>query len=94
MFAYCPNLESFSSDLSSLTDGETMFWGCKLDAQSVANIIHTLPTCETYGYNNIIISIGIGCDDNGGDVEIFAEECDCETWQELLDEFSAKNWSV
>jgi hypothetical protein len=67
-----------------------MFSECKLDAQSVANIVHTLPTHETSG----TIIIGIGCNDTAEDQLLFAQECDCETWQELLDEFSAKNWQV
>ena len=90
MFSYCENLTSFSSDVSSLTDGEIMFDGCSLDAQSVANIVHTLPTHETSG----TIAIGIGCDDTEADQLLFAQECYCETWQELLDDFSEKNWTV
>jgi hypothetical protein len=90
MFSYCISLTTFNSDLSSLTDGSGMFIKCKLDAQSVANIIHTLPTLETLGD----ISIGIGCDNTEADQLLFAQECDCETWQELLDDFSAKNWTV
>ena len=90
MFANCTNLTSFSSDLSSLTNGSSMFNSCKIDAQSVANIVHTLPTHETNGN----ITIGIGCDDTEADQLLFAQECDCDTWQELLDDFSAKNWTV
>ena len=81
---------TFSSNLSSLMYGQDMFSGCNLDAQSVANIIHTLPTHESNGE----ITIGIGCDNTEADQLIFAQECDCETWQELLDDFSAKNWTV
>ena len=83
-------IESFTSDLSSLTNGRGMFSECKLDAQSVANIVHTLPTIESNGE----ITIGIGCDNTEADKLLFAQECDCETWQELLDDFSAKNWTV
>ena len=90
MFAYCENLTSFSSDLSSLEGGVAIFTGCKLDASSVANIIHTLPIYETSGN----IWIGIGCDNTEEDKLLFAQECDCETWQELLDDFSAKNCTV
>ena len=84
------NIESFSSDLSNLTDGFAMFNLCKLDAQSVANIVHTLPTHETWGD----IDIGIGCDNTEADQLLFAQECDCETWQELLKDFAAKHWIV
>ena len=90
MFCDCSNLTSFSSDLSSLTNGTDMFSYCNLDAQSVANIIHTLPTHDSNGE----IGIGIGCEDTEPDQLLFAQECDCETWQELLDDFSAKNWTV
>ena len=90
MFYDCFNLTSFTSNLSNLTHGSMMFDGCKLDAPSVANIVHTLPTHES----NRTITIGIGCDDTEEDQLLFAQECDCETWQELLDDFSAKNWTV
>jgi len=90
MFSDCSRLTTFTSDMSSLTNGSIMFSGCKLDAHSVANIVHTLPTHETGGE----ITIGIGCDDTEADQLLFAQECDCETWQELLDDFSAKNWTV
>ena len=89
MFIYS-NFTSFNSDLSSLTNGYYMFYNCKLDAQSVANIVHTLPTLESIES----FDIGIGCDNTEADQLLFAQECDCETWQELLDEFSAKNWRV
>ena len=34
MFEYCSNLKSFSSDLSSLTSGDDMFYGCPLTSFS------------------------------------------------------------
>lgn len=90
MFFGCTTLTSFNGNLSSLADGEAMFYSTKLDAHSVANIVHTLPTHELTKE----ITIGIGCDNTEVDQLLFAQECDCETWQELLDEFSAKNWTV
>ena len=98
MFMNCSNLSSFTSNLATLGLGLYMFSGCILDAQSVANIIHTLPNRDGeindmatgFGW----ITIGIGCDETEEDKLLFAQECDCETWQELLDEFSAKNWRV
>ena len=90
MFHACENLESFSSYLSNLTDGTRMFSGCKLDAKSISNIIHALPTRETTNS----MDIGIGCDNTEEDKLLFAQECHCDTWQELLDEFSDKNWQV
>jgi hypothetical protein len=98
MFIACTNLTSFSSDLSSLIYGDGIFDGCKLDAKSVANIVHTLPHADVTPNNQPVkkgnITIGIGCDDTEEDRDIFAQECSCETWQELLDDFSAKNWTV
>ena len=90
MFEGCPSLTSFSSNLTKLNDGYYMFNCCKLDAPSVANIIHSLPVNEMNGE----ITIGIGCDATAEDQLLFAQECDCDTWQELLDDFSAKNWTV
>ena len=90
MFQGCTNLTSFSSDLSNLIYGDVMFFSCKLNAKSVANIVHTLPALESSDY----ITIGIGCDNTEADQLLFAQECHCDTWQELLDEFSAKNWTV
>jgi hypothetical protein len=44
MFYACDKLESFDSDLSSLTDGNYMFYRCKLDTASVQNIADTINT--------------------------------------------------
>lgn len=90
MFFLCNNLTTFTSDLSSLYTGVDMFSYCSLDAPSVANIVHTLLSDES----DKEINIGIGCDNTAEDQLLFAQECDCETWQELLDEFDAKNWIV
>ena len=67
-----------------------MFTGCKLDAQSVANIIHTLPYSET----SSTITIGCGCEPTNEDMLAFIQECDCETAGEFIDEFESKNWHV
>jgi hypothetical protein len=90
MFTSCSKLTSFSSDLPSLTSGNYMFEKCKLNAQSVANIVRTLPTRKS----NIYITIGIGCDNTEADQLLFAQECGCDTWQELLDKFTAKKWTA
>lgn len=98
MFMDCPQLTSFTSDLRLLKYGLSMFGSCKLDAQSVANIVHSLPnrngeiTDIATGFG--CITIGIGCDNTEADRLLFAQECDCDTWQELLDDFTAKNWRV
>jgi hypothetical protein len=42
MFSGCTNLKSFSSDLSSLTYGGSMFHKCKIDAESVMYIADTI----------------------------------------------------
>jgi len=42
MFFYCNNLTSFTADLSSLTNGNYMFYDCKLDTASVQNIADTI----------------------------------------------------
>lgn len=97
MFCYCSKLTSFTSDLPSLTNGLNMFNGCKLDAPSVANIVHTIKDTYTEGFPPTPmtnITIGIGCDATEEDQLLFAQECDCETWEELLDDFALKNWYV
>ena len=97
MFANCHTLTSFNSDLPSLTDGEYMFSYCKLDAPSVANIIHFIPQRDAKptsidGDGNICIGIGITNTDAAK--QAFAEECDCNTWADLNKEFDDKNWGV
>ena len=93
MFHRCSNLTSFSSDLSSLAIGYSMFDSCKLDAHSIGNIIHSIKN-HSDDVVPYIIDIGIGCNNTAEDQLLFAQECDCETWQELLDDFSSKNWTV
>ena len=90
MFDYCRNLTTFTSDLSSLTNGYYMFYGCKLDAKSVANIITFLPTNESIE----TIDIGIGIANIEDAKQAFAEECYCDSWDELNQDFSDKNWFV
>ena len=90
MFYNCSSLESFTSDLSSLTNGSSMFSDCKLDAKSVANIITFLPTHESQG----TILIGIGIPNTEEAKQAFAEECYCDSWEELNQDFSNKNWEV
>ena len=103
MFDDCSSLTTFTSDLSSLTNGKWMFNDCKLNAHSVANIIHTLPQRDYMPDHDVngeaivgigCLTIGLGCNNTAADQLLFAQECDCETWQELLDEFSTKNWIV
>ena len=91
------NISSFASDLSSLTSGGSMFFGCKLDAHSVANIIHFIPQRDakpTSANGNGNIYIGVGITNTDAAKQAFAEECYCDDWAELNKEFDDKNWAV
>ena len=90
MFNVCSNLVSFDSALPSLTNGYQMFDYCKLNAQSVVNIMESLPKRERWA----ALFMGFGCDDNESDKLLFAQECNCETWDILIEKFSAKKWTV
>jgi hypothetical protein len=97
MFSFCNNFTSFTSNLSSLKYGISMFNNCKLDAQSVANIIHFIPqrdTKPTSTADNGNITIGIGITNTDAAKQAFAEECYCDDWAELNKEFDDKNWAV
>ena len=65
-----------------------MFHNCKLNAKSVADIITFLPTHETQGS----ITIGIGITNTEEAKQAFAEECYCDSWEELNQDFTDKNW--
>lgn len=74
-----------------------MFESCKLDAPSVANIIHFIPQRDakpTSSRDNGNISIGIGITNTDEAKQAFAEECDCTDWADLNKEFDDKNWAV
>ena len=92
MFDRCTSLTYFGSDISSLTDGNNMFSECKLDSQSVMNILHFIP--DRTGEPSSTITIGIGISNSDEQKQAFAEECFCDSWQGLNDEFSAKEWTV
>lgn len=47
MFNMCSKLTTFTSYLGSLTDGTNMFFSCKLDSNSIENILTTIPTLTT-----------------------------------------------
>lgn len=89
MFGHCYNLTTFDSDLKSLTNGVYMFGNCKLDASSVKNIINTINTVETGE-----ITIGMGCDDNQTDKNLFAQEVGYTGMTTLLDTLQNKGWTV
>ena len=52
-FSGCSNLTTFSGDLSSLKEGCDMFYKCKLDGASVANIYNTIPSISSSSSPNI-----------------------------------------
>ena len=84
-------LSSFTSKLSSLEDGSNMFgYNCNLDAISVCNIFTSLPILDIERE----IDIAVGCNPTDQDMLVFANECACDTWDELLEEFTTKNWIV
>ena len=97
MFFNCANLLSFASVLSSLTSGNEMFHKCKLDPQSVSNILNFIPANEKMpeiidGVVTTYLTIGFGINDSDYERLIFAQQCDFDTWDDLMDEFTNKNW--
>lgn len=89
MFWSCSNLTSFGSNLKSLTDGTLMFAKCKLDVPSVKNIIDTINTVETG-----TLQIGMGCDYNQTDINLFAQEVGYTDMNTLLETLQSKGWTV
>lgn len=98
MFMECEKLTSFNSDISSLVDANQMFDCCKLDAHSVANILHFIPQRDAKPINNGDhghITIGVGIPNTSAVAkQAFAEELACADWDELNQEFDDKNWVV
>ena len=89
MFDGCSNLTSFTSDLSSLTNGYFMFNDCKLDTDSLIHIAETINDVRdlTNGINNgaeiyKTIHLGIG------------NTTPTEEETELLTEIHNKGWQV
>jgi hypothetical protein len=71
-----------------LTDGRSMFYKCKLDAQSVKNIIETINT-----YSDIL-TLGMGCNNTTVDKNLFAQEIGYTDMTSLLAALQAKGWTV
>ena len=102
MFSGCENLTSFSANIQSLDVATDMFALCKLDANSVANIIQSISTRETapqqpnadsgqyFGY----IKLGLGIPATDEAKMQVAQVCGCDSWQELNQQFTDKNWVV
>ena len=78
MFYNCTALSSFNSDLSSLTDGSYMFFGCSLDTTSVQNIADTINTPSDKGIIHVDYKSWIP----DGDVE------------EAFNTIASRNWTV
>jgi hypothetical protein len=103
-----PCVFKFRGSLPSLINGHDMFksrpeggdaYKTQLDSLSIVYIINSLP--DRTGLENIdgsigegCIDIGIGCSDTEEDKQLYAEEGGWNSFQEILDEFEAKNWVV
>ena len=89
MFCGCERLVSFKSNLSSLILAHRMFENCKLDAPSIKNIIDTINIVETGE-----ITLGMGCDNNQTDKDLFAQEVGYSDMNTLLQVLQDKGWTV
>jgi hypothetical protein len=78
---YGTGLTSFCGDLSSLENGIDMFTGCKLDENSIINIIDSIPDHFSDGKTHVL---SIGRDTSVSE----------ELISDLSAEASAKNWSI
>ena len=58
MFHDCYELTTFTSDLSSLTNGNYMFYNCKLNATSLTNIANTINDVNGKLASSPVINIG------------------------------------
>ena len=82
MFYKCVNLETFCGVLSLLEDGTDMFVGCKLDEESILNIVDSINDFGQDGETRII-TIGYNPESIiDGSIEDYTEE------------FSQKGWTV
>ena len=92
MFNGC-SLTTFEGNLKLLINGDVMFGGCKLDVSSVKNIIVTINTVssETESPN---ILIGMGCNNNQTDKDLFAQEVGYSNMSTLLQTLQNKGWTV
>jgi hypothetical protein len=66
-----------------------MFYGCKLDAPSVKNIIDTIKTVSSGS-----LSLGMGCDNTTEDKDLFAQEVGYADMTSLLEALKAKGWTI
>lgn len=89
----------FRGTLQSLENGRSMFHQGSLDSVSVLCIVSSIPdrtglTNDDGYYGQGYIDIGVGCSDTEEDKQLYAEEGGWNSFQEILDEFDAKNWVV
>lgn len=94
-------IEDFSSSLPVLETGDEMFYGCRLTAQSVKQILNTIPTVTS---GTIDLGIAGAPDESLADdaatawmnaqANQLAIACGYTNTQGLLDAFSAKGWTV
>lgn len=94
MFYQCRSLTSFNSTLPKLTNGSSMFNGCKLDRDSVIRILSSIPSSTS----NKPLTLGVlAFGDNGN---LLGNVGDSSTWKyryeilQLLDAATAKMWTV
>jgi hypothetical protein len=108
MFKGCSSLKEFNGYLSSLEYGNLMFCDCKLNSDSILHILLSIPQRETMtqipefedenfgllvsGCVDGAIDIGIDCTEDSKDD--FAKEIDFNTFDELTEAFTNKNWIV
>lgn len=90
LFQNCSNLTSFNSNLSSLETAQYIFHGCKLDATSIKNVIDTINKIDS----SKLLSIGMGCDNNQTDKDLFAQEVGYTDMTSLLAALQNKGWIV
>lgn len=95
------HIEDFNSSLPALETGDEMFYGCRLTAQSVKQILNTIPTVTS---STIDLGIAGAPDESLTDeaatawmntqANQLAIACGYTNTQGLLDAFSAKGWTV
>lgn len=98
-FAMNPARFKFRGTLQSLEGARSMFYNGSLDSVSVLCIVSSIP--DRTGLTNIdgfsgqgYIDIGIDCADDDESKNAFAQEIDYDTWDELIQDFTDKNWNV
>lgn len=87
---YGSGLSSLTTELPRLENGNYMFCYCTLDASSLKNIIDTINP----NGNNGIINIGLGYSNSEASKLALAQEIGYNSWNDILAEFTSKNWSA